>query len=184
VLTRMRVVLLALMAIAVVAAPSAGANAPPSRSFELPELEIFDLHLTTACGGDWVFANVTGTVDERLVLNKDGSVNHEIESFHGRITWFKRNSDKSYSASLVNRVRIDYPEGVDLFKPAVITVTGHHGGTFPIGGGPPGGGTLVYNGFVYAVDDEGFTYWATEGAPISMSGNFDGWTRRICEALS
>jgi hypothetical protein len=95
-----------------------------------------------------------------------------------------RDTGNSYSSALVNRLRIDFPEGLDLFKPATIKVTGHHGGTFPIGGGPPGGGTLVYNGLVYAIDDDGIPYWAVEGDPISMGGNFDGTTRRICAALA
>ena len=71
-------------------------------------------------------------------------------------------------------MRIDYPEGIELWKPARVTVTGLHGGTFPIGGGPAGKlGTLVYDATVYATDDEGFPYWFTEGGPSSMSGNFE-----------
>jgi hypothetical protein len=185
-LTRTRIMLLALFAVAAVIVPTAGANpnAPVRSSFELPDLEIFDLHLTTACGGTRVFANVSGTVDRTLYFDNDGNVDHAIEALHGRITWFTRGTGTSYSSSIVNRSRIDFPEGVDFFAPATITVTGHHGGTFPIGGGPPGGGTLKYNAFIYTIGDDGFPYTAVEGDPISMSGNFEGTTRRICEALA
>ena len=77
-----------------------------------------------------------------------------------------------------------FPEGVDFFKPARIVVTGRHGGTFPIGGGPPGYGRLVYDGFIYSLDDEDVPYWATEGDPIATEGNFEKTTERICAALA
>jgi hypothetical protein len=186
-LNRIGTLLLALLACAAVIAPATSANssAPLRDSFELPELELFDLDTTTACGGEWVFANLSGSVDRTLYLDKDGNVDHQIEAFHGRITWFTRGSGKSYSSTIVNRVRIDFPEGTgELFLPVKVTVTGQHGGVFPIGGGPAGVGTLTYDGFWYAQDDAGFTYWATEGAPTSMNGNFHGTTRRICAALT
>ena len=184
-LKRIRILLLAVVALGAVVAPAAVANpnGPIRSSFELPDLEIFDLDTSTACGQD-VFANVTGRVDRTLYFGRDGVPTHQIEAFHGRIEWFTRGSGKSYSQSLVNRVRIDFPEGVDLFKPATIKVTGHHGGVFPIGGGPAGNGTLDYEGFIYATDDEGFVYWATEGGPVSQSGNFTSTARRICAALA
>jgi hypothetical protein len=181
-LTRIRILLLALLAVAAVTVSTAGAT-PPLQDTTPLELEIFDLHVSTACGAD-VFANVTGDLDRRVYFGKDGAVDHVIEAFHGRIEWFTRGTGKSYSNALVNRTRIDFPDGLDLFVPARLTVTGQHGGTFPIGGGPPGHGTLVYDGFVYAIDDEGFPYVATEGGPISMSGNFETTTRRICKALA
>jgi hypothetical protein len=182
-LRRLRILLLALVAVAAVAAPAATATPPVSDSLDL-ELELFDLSATTACGGIWVFANVEGVIERRLYFASDGSVSHQIETFQGRIEWFTRDSGKSYSSALVNKVRIDFPEGTDLFKPAKITVTGMHGGVFPIGGGPAGTGTLHYDGFVYASDDAGFQYWATDGGPTSMSGNFEATNRRICAALA
>ena len=84
----------------------------------------------------------------------------------------------------MNRTRVDFPEGIELFKPAHVTVTGSHGGTFPIGGGPAGHGTLEYDAFVYAVDDEGFPYWDVLGGPTSMRGDFDRTADRICAALT
>jgi hypothetical protein len=188
-LTRTRILLLALLALAAVAvAPTAGAQPPVRSTFELPELELFDLSTSTVCGAD-VFANVSGTVERRLYFDRDGAVTHQIENFQGRITWFTRGTGKSYSSAIVNKVRIDFPEGADLFKPVRISVTGLHGGVFPLfidngGSGPAGSGTLVYDGFMYAQDDEGFVYWAAEGAPVSMSGNFEGAARRICNAVA
>lgn len=84
----------------------------------------------------------------------------------------------------MNKSVTEFPEGVDWFKPARITVTGTHGGVFPVGGGPAGGGMLVYDGFIFGQDEEGFVYTAAEGAPISSSGGFEAATQRICEALA
>ena len=182
-LRRVRILLLALVAVAAVAAPAATATPPVRDSLEL-ELELFDLNATTACGGIWVFANLEGVFERTLYFAPDGSVDHQVETFQGRIEWFTRDTGKSYSSAISNKVRIDFPEGADLFKPAKITVTGMHGGVFPIGGGPAGTGTLRYDGFVIASDDEGFQYWFAEGGPTSMSGNFEATNRRICAALA
>jgi hypothetical protein len=181
-LKRFRIVLLALVALAAVTAPTAAATPPVSDSLEL-ELEIFDLDTTTACG-TWVFATVSGTAERHLYLNDDGSIDRQVETFRGRITWLTRDSDKTYSSTIVNKIVIELPNGVDLFNPVRITVTGMHGGVFPIGGGRAGSGMLVYDGFMYAQDDAGFVYWAIEGAPISSGGNFDKAAQQICEALA
>jgi hypothetical protein len=188
-LTRTRILLLALLALAAVAvAPTAGAQPPVTSTFELPELETFDLSTSTVCGAD-VFANISGTYERRLYLDRAGAVTHQIENFRGRITWFTRGTGKSYSSAIVNKIRIDFPEGADLFKPVRITATGMHAGVFPLfvdvlDNSPAGIGTLVYDGFMYGQDSEGFVYWAAEGAPVSTSGNFDGYARRICNAVA
>ena len=181
-LNRFRIVLLVLVAFAATTASTATAAPPLSDSLEL-ELEIFDLDTATACGAS-VFASVSGTVERQLYLAGDGTVERQVETFRGRITWFTRDSDKSFSSAIVNRSVIEFPEGVDLFKPVRITVTGTHGGTFPTGGGPAGSGMLVYDGFMYAQDDAGFVYTAVDGAPTSANGNFEAATRRICQALA
>src|SRR4051812_15123149 len=187
-MTRIRILLLALVACLAVLAPTAASakGGPISDSFDL-SLELFDLNATTYCGGLQIFANLDGTIDRRLYFGKDGKPAYQIEAFHGRIEWFTRGSGKSYSSSIVNRTRIDFVGGTDeFFTPVVVTTTGEHGGVFPIGGGPAGHGTLVYDGFWYGQDDEGFLYWSTESspAPVSMSGNFETTNRRICNALS
>jgi hypothetical protein len=181
-LTRIRILLLALVALAAVTAPAASAQPPVQDSLEL-ELGIFDLHASITCD-KWVSADLSGVSERRLYFKDDGSIDRQVETFRGRITWYTRDSDKSYSSAIVNKSLIEFPEGVDLFKPVRITVTGMHGGVFPIGGGSAGTGTLVYDGFMYAQDDEGFVYTAVEGDPISMSGNFEATNRRICEALA
>lgn len=118
-------------------------------------------------------------------VHNDGVADHQIETFNGTIRWFT-DDGKSYSSALENRTRIDFLEGTDLFKPVKITATTYHGSAFPTGldSRPPGRGTLVYNGFIYAIDDEGFVYTANDGDPISMSGNFARMTARICAALA
>jgi len=181
-LVRDRAVLLALLAVAAVAAPAAAAdrNGPIRTSLEL-ELNIYDQYLTEACGTE-VVADLSGLLEKKVVVGKTAA--HEVVTFNGQIRWIARNTGTSYSSSLVNRMQIEYPEGIELWKPARVTVIGRHGGTFPIGGGPAGKGTLVYDATVYAVDDEGFPYWFVEGDPISMSGNFERETQRICAALT
>ena len=56
----------------------------------------------------------------------------------------------------------------------------NHGGNT----GPPGSGQLVYDGFVFFVDEQGFADWAVNGEPISLSGNFAAESARICAALT
>jgi hypothetical protein len=185
---RALVAVLALAAIAAVAASAASAE--QSRQLRMSEevhLNIYDSYLSGACGFE-VVAELSGLDERKLVLAKEGSDSapaFEVETFVGEITWYARETMKPYTAPLVNRLKIDYPEGVELWKPARITVTGQNGGTFPIGGGPAGKGTLVYDATVYAVDwDTGFPYWFVNGGPISQSGNFERETARICAALS
>jgi hypothetical protein len=175
---------LAALAVVAVAVPAAGARsaAPSSDRFNIT-LEIFDLHVSTACDAD-VFANVSGAYDRYVRRDATGAVTSVTETFLGRITWFTRGSGKSYSSSLASTTRSEFPEGLDYFKPARITVTGVNGGTFPVGDGPPGAGTLVYDGFIYGFDDEDVPYTAVDGDPILKVGDFTTTTRRICAALA
>jgi hypothetical protein len=187
---RIRVALLALVALAAVtalAAPAASANStPPLRSTLAMDLEMFDLHVSTACD-KWVFANVSFVEERKIIFEKDGSA-REVATVDGRIEWFTRDSGKSYSSKIVNKTVIDYPEGIDLFKPAKITVTVYHGNTFPVGDILPGRGTVAWDGLVYATTDEGIPFYFTEGPPVSMSGGFAAsmaeTTQRICAALA
>jgi hypothetical protein len=180
-LKRVQIVLLALVAIVAATAPTATATRPVSDSLAV-DLEVSDLDTTIACGGQEVRATVAGVFERHLHFADDGSLARQVETFKGRITWFTRGTGKSYSAVLANKTTIEFPDGVDLGAPVRITITGTHGGVFPIVAGPPGSGRLVYDGFVIAQEDAGFVYTLTEGAPISMSGNFDA--QRICEALA
>jgi hypothetical protein len=185
-LRRLRLALLAVVAIAAVTAPTAAANKyPPLKdSLELTDLDTFDLYVTIACDKE-VSATISGVLERTLVFDNDGVADHQIETFDGTIRWYTEDG-KSYSSALENRTRIDFPEGVGYFNPAKITATAYHGGSPLLVGTnpPPGRGTLVYNGFIYAVDDEGFVYAAADGDPISMSGNFARMTERICAALA
>src|SRR5215471_6815662 len=183
-LARISTFVLLVVALAAAAATATGAKAAPPTStrFDL-ELEIFDLHVSTACNAD-VFANVSGTFDRVVHRDRTGAVDRVTESFHGRITWFTRGSGKSYSSVLASTTRSEFPEGIDFFKPARMTVTGLNGGTFPTGGGPPGSGVLVYNGFIYSLGDDDTPYTTVDGDPISQQGDFTTTTSRICAALT
>jgi hypothetical protein len=189
-LGRVRVLLLAVLAIGAIAAPAASANStPPLRSTLEMELEIFDLHLTTACGGEWVFADVSFVEERKLVFDADGVGAREVATMDGEITWFTRDSGKSYTSKLVNKTEIEYPEGVDLFAPAKVTVTVYHGNTFPVGIGLPGRGTVTYDAFVIVGGDaDELPYWTVDGDPTSMNGRFAATlaenTARICAALA
>ena len=83
---------------------------------------------------------------------------------------------------MASLLTISYPQGIELFEPARITVTGQHGGTFPIGGGPAGTGVLAYDATVYAVID-GFPFWTLNGDPTFQRGTFDWTAARICARL-
>lgn len=180
---RIFAMLLALVALAAVAVPAATANGtrPIELSLELDNADIFDHHLTEACGT--VVTAVISGVWHRKVF--PGEAAHERASFDGNITWLAEATGKTYSSALSTRERIDYPEGIGIGMPARITSTGRHGGVFPLGSNPPPGkGTLVYDAIVIAVDDTGVPYPFAVGEPISMKGNFERETERICAALA
>jgi hypothetical protein len=183
-LCRVLGVALVLAAIAVAAAPGASARKnPPLRSTETFTLNIYDSYLSQACGVE-VVADLTATERRSVYLGAtEGSPAAEITSYDGEITWQNRASGATYSDKLKSTLTIAYPEGIELWKPARVTVVGHNGGTFPIGGGPAGTGILVYDATVYA-SNEGFPYWFVGGEPIYKLGLFDLATRRICRALT
>jgi hypothetical protein len=182
---RLTIALLALLAVVALAAPAGATTDPTAGSSVLEmDLEIFDLHLTSACGGAWVFADVSFRLEQTVHRDRSGNVERLKETVRGEITWFTRGTGKSYTSELDSKTIVTFPEGVDFGKPAHITVTGRNGGTFPIGGGPPGYGTLVYDGFIVTVFDDGVPYWASEGDPVSAEGNFANTTERICAALA
>ena len=172
---------LALAAVAAVAAPVAAAHAP-LRSSEEVNLNIYDAYLSQQCGVE-VVATLSGTEVRRIHRGHDAaSPARELPTFDGEITWLARATGKSYTDRMSSVLHISYLEGIELFKPARVTVTGRHGGTFPIGGGPAGSGVLVYDATVYA-EDQGFPYWFVDGDPIFQHGTFAWATKRICDRL-
>lgn len=182
-LSRMIRLLLALVALAAVIAPAASAHGQaPLRSSEKVELNIYDAHLSQACGQE-VVATLSGTERRTIFSGRTAtSPAHELTTFDGRITWQAPATGRSYSDRMASLLTITYPEGIELFKPARVTVTGQHGGTFPIGGGPAGTGVLVYDATVYAEAD-GFPYWFVNGDPTFQRGTFDATAKRICARL-
>jgi hypothetical protein len=183
-LARTLALLLAVAAIAPMAASAATTHKKPLRSsLEIPELNIYDAHLSQKCGFD-VVATLSGEQERTIWTGRRPTdPAHEIARFDGRIEWLNEANGKTYADGMRNTLHIRYPQGIELFKPAKVTVTGSHGGTFPIGGGPAGTGVLVYDATIYAIDDEGFTYWSVDGDPKLTVGNFKGTAKRICAAL-
>ena len=180
---RVLITVLTLVALTAIAVPAAEATPPVSDSLELT-LGLYDEATTAACGKQ-VSADVSGLLEAHLYFAADGTVARQVERFRGWITWSTRNGGKSYSSSIANTTVIEFPEGVGYLNPVRITVTGTHGGVFPIGGGPAGAGALVYDGFIWSPPGKGeFVLWAAEGDPISMSGNFEVATQRLCDALA
>jgi hypothetical protein len=173
-------VALILAAIVVAEAPEAsGRNNPPLRSTETFTLNIYGSYLSSACGVE-VVATLTATQRRNVYLGaNEASPATEITTYEGEITWLARASGATYSDNLNSTLTIAYPQGIEIWKPARVTVVGRNGGTFPIGGGPAGTGILVYNATVYA-SYEGFPYWFTDGDPVYQLGSFDLTTRRIC----
>ena len=131
-------------------------------------------------------ATVNGTFDGKLVLGTDRKpAAHETLKFNGHITWIAEESGKTYSDEIENTSKIEYPEGVDDFGlPAHVTVTGSHGGTFPVGDGPPGHGKFEYEaGFLIGgPDDLPFVFATSEGTWDGKS--FERATEKICAKLS
>jgi hypothetical protein len=184
-LASLQVVVIALVAFAAVMAPTAGAE--PNRvltfSFEIENGSIYDSALSRACGTT-IVAGLSGVVERKVVLGKNGNVAaHETKTFDGQITWFNQAAGTSYTDKLKSTSRIEYPEGIDLFLPAHVTVTGRNGGTFPVAGGPPGTGKFEYDALIYATDDEGFPYIFETSDPTWTGPSFDNATARICAAL-
>lgn len=183
-LSRVLGVALTLAAIAVAAAPAASARtSPPLRSTETFTLNIYDAYLSRACGVE-VVATLTATEQRNVFPGADeASPAREITTYDGEITWLARASGATYSDKLKSVVTIAYPQGIEIGKPARVTVIGRNGGTFPIGGGPAGTGILVYEATVYA-SDQGFPYWFLNGDAVRSLGTFDLTARRICAALT
>jgi hypothetical protein len=182
-------VLLALGAVAVAAVLAPTANAAPDRkleySFHLDELNIYDPYLTNACGFE-VVGLVSGDFERKLELPKGKSVAaRETSKFRGNMTWINRATGRSYSDKVENTSKIEYPQGIDLWLPAHVTVTGSHGGTFPVGDGPPGPGRFEYDAVIYATDWEtGFPYIFVDGQPTWTGKSFDRATEKVCAALA
>jgi hypothetical protein len=183
-LTRALGVVLTLAAIAVAVAPEASAHRnQPLRSTETFTLDIYDSYLSRACGVE-VVATLEVTERRNVFLGADEAAPaRELTTYDGDITWLARASGATYSDKLKSTLEIAYPQGIELWKPARVTVVGRNGGTFPIGGGPAGTGILVYDATVYAID-QGFPYWFVDGDPVHKLGLFDLTTRRICAALT
>jgi hypothetical protein len=181
---RMLALVLALAAVAAVLAPVAAARPnAPLRSSEEVDLNIYDAYLSQQCGVE-VVATLSGTQERRIYRGRnETSPARELTTFDGKITWLARATGRSYADRMSSVLHISYPEGIELFKPARVTVTGRHGGTFPIGGGPAGSGILVYDATVYA-EDRGFPYWFVDGDPIFQHGTFAWATKRICDRLT
>jgi hypothetical protein len=179
--------LLALAALAAVLAPAASAHgrAPaPIRTSETFELNIYDSHLSIQCDQE-VVATLSGTERRTIYLGRTPtSPATELNTFDGRITWQAPATGKSYSDRMASVLHISYPQGIDLFNPARITVLGQHGGTFPIGGGPAGTGVLVYDATIYSLADDGSPYWSVDGDPVAQHGNFAQTAKRICARLA
>jgi hypothetical protein len=179
---------LAFVSVAAVIAPtaSAGPDRTMKLSFRFDDLNIYDPVLTEACGFE-VVALVSGEVERKLERGKGrGDVAaRETTTFDGSITWIARESGKTYTDKIENRSKIEYPQGVDDFwLPAHVTVTGSHGGTFPVGAGSPGHGRFEYDAVIYSADPEGFPYITPVSDPIFDGRGFEKATARICAALS
>jgi len=183
-LHRMLLLLLLAVVCASVAVPAASSHGTaPLRSTEKVELNIYDAYLSQHCGIE-VVGTLSGVERRTVYRGREAtSPAREVTTFDGRITWQNRATGATYSDRMASVLHIAYPEGIELFKPARITVVGQHGGTFPIGGGPAGTGVLVYDATVYAEAD-GFPYWFVEGDPVVQRGTFDWTTRRICARLT
>ena len=176
--------LLTLAAVAAVVAPIATAHGnPPLRSSQEVNLNMYDAYLSQQCGVE-VVATLSGTEQRRIYRGDDPvSPARELTTFDGEITWLARMTGKSYADRMSSVLHIVYPEGIELWKPARVTVTGRHGGTFPIGGGTAGSGILRYDATVYA-EDQGFPYWFVNGDAVFQRGNFARTTQRICAQLT
>jgi len=179
-------VLLALVAVAAALAPAAGAHgqAPLRSSERIDELNIYDAYLSQQCDQE-VVATLSG-VERRTVYRGRSATSpaFEVSTFDGRITWQAPATGRTYRDRLDSTLHITYPHGLELFEPARITVTGQHGGTFPIGGGPAGSGVLVYDATIYSHDDAGLPFWSVNGDPLVKYGSFDWTAKRICARLA
>ena len=176
----------ALVAFAAVTAPTADARPSEKlrQSFVIERLDIYDSFLSNACGTT-VTAVISGDQERKIVLGKNGRVAaRENKTFDGQIQWYSEATGKSYSSRLKNKSEIEYPQGIELFLPAHVTVTGSNGGTFPVDDGPPGHGKFEYDAVIYAIDDEGFPYHFVDGEPTWTGPQFDKATARICAALA
>jgi hypothetical protein len=177
---------LAVVAVLAVIAPTANAGKDRTirGSYTFENLQVGDSYLSNACGFG-VDAFVSGTLDGKLVLGTERNPEaHETLKFDGEITWFAESTGKSYTDEARSTSRIEFPEGVDDYGlPAHVTVTGSHGGLFPVGDGPPGHGRFEYDaGFLIGLPDELPFVFATSEGTWDGRG-FERATEKICAKL-
>ena len=140
-----------------------------------------DAYLSEACGTD-VLDTVNGTLT--VMLFSAGGTAREVDTLHGTITYTAPATGNSVTLTEASSSHALYPEGIAVGNPAVVKVTGLNGGSIT-GVAPPGGGSIVADATIIAIDPSGIplTFFPPEGIS-SMSGNFAHATAEICAALT
>ena len=174
--------LCALCVLAVLAlAATAGAA---SRQVTFPVDDTFqDEYHSDVCGFD-VFINIKGTARVTLVLDADGDVVREIDTFSGFV---KYTSDTgSFSFPLAQPIIFDYGEGAEIGSTATIKLVGLSG--HATGEIASDAGIIVLTGTVTGFDEvAGIPIVDFDGDVTFQHGNFEAGEdidAAICAALS
>jgi hypothetical protein len=177
-------ILVLVVAIAAAAAALAGASqASPPVHIRVP-LNFTDLSpdYTAACGFP-VYLSTNGIVDVTLHTNHDGSV-REQDVFPGlTITVSAPSTGESFD-HVFGPSTYEYPEGVFIGAPAVITSNGVRGDAPGI---PPDAGQVVTPGVVIDIIPDLGPITVPTGPPISQHGHFEdpeAIVEAICTALA
>jgi hypothetical protein len=166
-----------------IATPVAATAAPPTHLRVPFTLAVPSPEYSAACGFE-VLVSVDTVIDVTLNTMADGSV-REIDTYPDlRIVVSAPSTGRSLE-HVFGPTTYDYPDGLYLGAPAVITSLGVRGDAPAI---PADAGRVVTPGAVVAFDpDLGFPIAVPTGPPISQSGNFEDpvtIVAAICAALA
>jgi hypothetical protein len=173
--------LCALCALAVLALAATAGAATRHLSFPVDDTSQ-DEFLSDACGFD-VFINVKGTARVTLLLDADGDVVKEIDTFQGFVTY--TSGTGSFRFPLAQPIRFDYGEGAEIGSTATIKIVGLSG--HATGHIASDAGIIILTGTVVDFSPEGIPIVDFDGEVTFQHGNFesgDDIVAAICAALS
>jgi hypothetical protein len=170
--------------LAVVAIPTATADAPIQEQIVFTDVTYPDFYLSDACGTT-VLDTVSVTLSVTFFPAAHGSPAHEVDRLtHGSITYSSSDTGNSLTLPMSGTSHAVYPEGTEPGSPALMTMTGVNTSSFT-GTAPPGSGQLVANGTILFLDDLGVPVTTFASSDIvSMRGTYAATTAEICAALT
>ena len=171
----------AFCALAVLALAATAGAASRHLSFPVDETFQDEFH-SDVCGFD-VFINIKGTARVQLLLDADGDVVKEIDTFSGFVTY--TSDTGTFRFPLAQPIIFDYGEGAEIGSTATIKLVGLSG--HATGHIASDAGIIILSGTVVDFDEFGIPIVDFDGEVTFQHGNFEAGEdidAAICAALS